>query len=434
MRKVLLIWVGVEMSYFYNYEWILIKKNLSFYMLNRMKRQEYEINSELFELLFDIQKSNTMDNSLFEIDESLFRQLVSMNVFLKTETDKCEVVKIVPAERRLKRIFIELTNKCNERCIHCYVSASSFNHQVLDINLIKKIIDDAAKVGAYHFQITGGEPFLHPDIEEILDYSWSKGFIININTNLTILKPNVLDKIVKYGIKINFSLDFSNSDAHDSFRGLNGAFERTITNYKKIVEKHVPTRVNVMLNNKTNSEIENLINLIKFDLKSDFVADYALPVGRGKDLKQIISIEDSAEKYAYINSLRSKSNCASCDLSSPDFKNIKNRSIVFQDCGIGKDFIYINSAGRYMLCPSLYTQENKQMYCTSVSVVEAWDSLLSQYQIQIKCKYSQECVNFSSCNGGCRSRAYSTMGHLDSVDPLMCGSYKINYLEKELEK
>lgn len=85
-------------------------------------------------------------------------------------------------------LWIEVTTKCNLRCIHCYAESDS----TLDISPIteelKRVIGEAAALGCRKLQLTGGECTLRDDLNEILIYAKSSGFeFIEIFTNGTLI-------------------------------------------------------------------------------------------------------------------------------------------------------------------------------------------------------------------------------------------------------
>ena len=75
---------------------------------------------------------------------------------------------------RLKEITIEITQRCPNYCIHCS-SLSSLNCSTqLSFDDIRNVIDDAVSLGAELICISGGEPFMHPQITDIIRYVHSK--------------------------------------------------------------------------------------------------------------------------------------------------------------------------------------------------------------------------------------------------------------------
>jgi MoaA/NifB/PqqE/SkfB family radical SAM enzyme len=93
--------------------------------------------------------------------------------------------KATPSEGRLLEVQWELTRRCNLRCKHCYlpVPKRSGTPPGISLSSVKRIADELQRAGCLFTILTGGEVFVRPDITSILEYLWSKGFIITIATN-----------------------------------------------------------------------------------------------------------------------------------------------------------------------------------------------------------------------------------------------------------
>lgn len=76
------------------------------------------------------------------------------------------------AQVSYKDIRIEVTGRCNLRCVHCHAadrSAPEVVSRELTTQEILKIISEASEMGIDEFELIGGEPFMHPKIFRIID-------------------------------------------------------------------------------------------------------------------------------------------------------------------------------------------------------------------------------------------------------------------------
>lgn len=89
------------------------------------------------------------------------------------------------------------TYKCNLNCIMCDLPKMFKNCKDLPLGTIKRIIRESKEIGFKELVLTGGEPLLRDDIFEIIQYAKSKGFIINLNTNATLIENKLLKKLLK---------------------------------------------------------------------------------------------------------------------------------------------------------------------------------------------------------------------------------------------
>jgi MoaA/NifB/PqqE/SkfB family radical SAM enzyme len=79
----------------------------------------------------------------------------------------------------LKSLQLELTSRCNERCIHCYIPQGSKTAS-LDTAFVCDILSQYRDMGGQNLTISGGEPMCHPDFFSIVDNASFYGFPIRI--------------------------------------------------------------------------------------------------------------------------------------------------------------------------------------------------------------------------------------------------------------
>jgi radical SAM protein with 4Fe4S-binding SPASM domain len=134
--------------------------------------------------------------------EIIFRKAV--NLLLKDKIYLYRYTKIPPI------IQIEPTNYCNLNCIICPVSQSSRKRGYIDINLFKKIIDDASQVGVKQvYFFLHGEPLLHPQFFEMVHYIKNKNLSVIITNNGTLFDKGKIDDLFRSGVNSNDLIMFS---------------------------------------------------------------------------------------------------------------------------------------------------------------------------------------------------------------------------------
>lgn len=116
-----------------------------------------------------------------------------------------------------------VTTRCNCRCYFCKVWRKPVIEPSLDQAL--QTVDTLDKMGCYSLSITGGEPLLYPHIEEVVKYAHEKGFIVQINTNGSLLTENV-SKISEADL-VTISLDYPN-EKYDKVRDHPHLFQKAL--------------------------------------------------------------------------------------------------------------------------------------------------------------------------------------------------------------
>ncbi len=166
----------------------------------------------------------------------------------------------------LSELWIHTNNSCNLQCTHCLVESGPSGDKGLDTQTLKKLIDDAKKLGVYRFYFTGGEPFIRKDIFELIDY-----ITIDPNTELIILtngmffnhKNNLNEFLAVWRgrVKPQISLDGSTAKANDSIRG-KGTFKKIIEGIKSAVKIDLEPTVTTVVNSYNLHDIINITRLI----------------------------------------------------------------------------------------------------------------------------------------------------------------------------
>lgn len=158
-------------------------------------------------------------------------------------------------------LFMEMTYKCNLRCIHCYNAKNDFRSQI-SINDAKRIIDEARLLGCFNLTLSGGECTLDDDFVEILEYAHQKKMNISIFTNAQSLydNPQLLQKLIDmYPYKIGISIYSSIENKHDFVTDVKNSFNKSITVLKNLAKAGINTEFkSVQLSETVNGWKETL--------------------------------------------------------------------------------------------------------------------------------------------------------------------------------
>jgi MoaA/NifB/PqqE/SkfB family radical SAM enzyme len=132
---------------------------------------------------------------------------------------------------------------CNLRCRHCFISCSPENQTLalLKFEQFKPYLDEAVKYGVKEYYFTGGEPFINPEILEILEATMAVGpaTVLTNATRFTELKVRRLADIRDssiYSLELRVSIDGFDSATNDPIRG-EGTFDKAMAGVKMLVEQ-----------------------------------------------------------------------------------------------------------------------------------------------------------------------------------------------------
>ncbi len=228
----------------------------------------------------------------------------------------------------LQNITIELTRKCNLKCIHCYLQGCENREQFIPMEKVIKILKEASKLGTIKVVFTGGEPTLHPHFCEILAKAKEMGFAVSLLSNLYNLQDVKLEAIKLNCYEVGFSLYWAVPDVHDKITGVRGSFFNTIKNVNE-------------LNGTIERTIAN-VTILKENIKH---------WGTLKDYfnEQNLSYQLNFRVFAGLNGEKSAN--IECMIGEEDIKNVildykispkKFPSLI---CKAGRSFIWVDSRG-----------------------------------------------------------------------------------------
>lgn len=142
----------------------------------------------------------------------------------------------------LNNLQIELTDSCNERCIHCYMPELLKDRaDEMDFDAVKDLLEQYRAMNGVKVVFSGGEIFLHKDLFKILDLCRALSLFVLLQTNLLILTPKILDMLKTLRIfNIQVSLYSTDPAIHDSITTKKGSCLRTMENIRKLVEANIP--------------------------------------------------------------------------------------------------------------------------------------------------------------------------------------------------
>ena len=142
-----------------------------------------------------------------------------------------EVADVFAKEHKLFSLCFELTYRCVEKCIHCYIDdAPKFcAADELTLEEYKDILRQAREMGCVNILFTGGEVLLRPDFCDIVEEAVKLGFITDVFTTGVGLTDKVFDRLCAAKVNsISVSLYSGIASEHDKITGVKGSFEKTL--------------------------------------------------------------------------------------------------------------------------------------------------------------------------------------------------------------
>ncbi len=187
-----------------------------------------------------------------------------------------------------------ITQRCNLKCKHCYAAGMADVSQELTHEEALRAIDGFAAFGCPVLLFSGGEPFIREDILELATYARQKGLRVVFSTNGTCITEEIAKKIAAIGVSyVGISID-GVRETHDAFRGVPGAYERSLAAIRYCREAGVKVGLRVTLTRANVKEIPSIFQLMREENIPRICLYHLVYTGRGADLKsEDLSHEES---------------------------------------------------------------------------------------------------------------------------------------------
>lgn len=124
-------------------------------------------------------------------------------------------------------VQLDLTYRCNERCIHCYLDHE--DHGEMTTSEIKNLLDQLAEAGVFFLTLSGGEILMRKDFFEILEYARLRSFCVKLKTNAVLIRKKEAERIRDLGVEsIQISIYSHRPEVHDAITKMPGSLKRSI--------------------------------------------------------------------------------------------------------------------------------------------------------------------------------------------------------------
>jgi radical SAM protein with 4Fe4S-binding SPASM domain len=124
-------------------------------------------------------------------------------------------------------VQLDLTYRCNERCVHCYLDHDDQGE--MTTAEIKHLLDQMADAGVFILTLSGGEIFVRKDFFEILEYARRLTFCVKLKTNAILIREREAARIRDLGVEsIQISIYSHRPEVHDAITLVRGSLRRSL--------------------------------------------------------------------------------------------------------------------------------------------------------------------------------------------------------------
>lgn len=237
----------------------------------------FSIDENTKQILEMCENSHRLDNVLKSVtdinEEDLIKCLTKLNnlnlgKFLENDqTIKKITFDITPW--KLNFIWLELTDNCNLKCLHCYANCTQNDakksQQNLSLTDWQQIAKEAYQLGCRKIQLIGGEPLLFGQkIFRLISFIKELNYeSIEIFTNATLLTKKDIEFFSKHKIKVAISIYSDKAEIHDKITQTKGSFEKTINNVYELIKHGVKIRFASIIMRQNQDHTKGMTNLLQ---------------------------------------------------------------------------------------------------------------------------------------------------------------------------
>lgn len=180
-------------------------------------------------------------------------------------------------EGKLLGLGLELTSKCNLKCVYCYTCTGKPPlENELTYEEIINIIEQALPLGLRKVGIVGrGEPLLDLRLPKLVSFSFQKGLRVTVYTNGTLINKSLADLFFSTETSLVISLNSLRAEVNDYLRGVNGTLKKTLAGIKMLKDVGYPDRKHKVIIESvvTRYNMNDLPTLWKWAREQGFIPD-----------------------------------------------------------------------------------------------------------------------------------------------------------------
>ncbi|MFH1093585.1 MAG: radical SAM protein [Candidatus Omnitrophota bacterium] len=325
---------------------------------------------------------------------------------------------------------LELTQRCNLACGHCYCVADHTRPE-MGFEQICSLLDELSDAGCLWLLLSGGEPLLREDFKDIYLYAKKKGFIISVFTNATLITDDIIDFFKQYApFVVEVSLYGSTQKTYAKVTGVPNSFRSCMDGISMLVKAGVSLKLKTTLTKDNVHELKQM-EKIAADLGVEFRFDAMLhpKLDRNKSSQKVrLSASDVV------------------DLDEEDAQRKKEWEKVWQtlgpsqkqdklfNCGAGVSSFHIDPYGMLRACDMVRVPAYKLCGPQRMSFQQAWPGLAQlKFERSGALNKCNECRLANICEQ-CPGWAYLEHGNYESKVDYLCEIAKIRAERMGIEK
>ncbi len=324
-----------------------------------------------------------------------------------------------------------VTGNCNLRCKHCYRTEG--DAEPLTTDDVKRIIEQFVDLkNAYnkehnikkrgHINLTGGEPFIRKDINEIIGYIHTKSNALTygVLSNGSFIDDKTIKLLKETKVSfVQLSID-GNRETHDKLRA-DGDYDRVFAMAQKLTNNGIRTYISFTANAKNYTQLTTVARECRKRKITALWSDRLVPIGNAEDIRDLKITADILP--CYTDALKKAQGTRLTKTVHKLTEVRMHRALQFlgnnseaYECSAAKSLVVVDEFGRVMpcrrlpiVCGNVFTSTLTDIYYSHPTFIDLRKPYIPQECLK--------CPHNMSCNGGARCQSYAEYGTYKKADP-----------------
>ncbi len=328
-----------------------------------------------------------------------------------------------------RKALLQITERCNLACAHCFVSAGDFGDTMSLADIEAIVIPRFRECRVISVSLTGGEPFVHPQIVEIATLIRKAGMSVTICTNATHISQSHIEGLAQLGgVRCNVSLDGFAPESHGRFRGNKESFAITIETIRRLSRHKLLQGLLVTPNSL--AEAEEYVRLCEFAVEQG--ATYVLmnplsSMGRGVKSMSRLAMPDDI-----MRSIVADTKHFADDVQLVYIRFPNDAKLPLASCEAG-NIVYVFTHGELAICPYLVFAANtpqslhrpEEFIVGNILRDQNIATMLDNYNFRARYQAGgnttcRSCDIGEVCGKGCPAAVISAGKRMGEVDAEIC--------------
>jgi MoaA/NifB/PqqE/SkfB family radical SAM enzyme len=248
--------------------------------------------------------------------------------------------------------MLELTSRCNLRCVHCYLGpqAEQHRHRALEMDTARvcSVIDELAAAGCLYLTITGGDPMMRKDFAEVYRHAREAGLLVTVFCDAILVTDRILELFTELPPrKVEVSIYGATAETYERITRVPGSFPRAMAGIQRLLDHRINLSLKTVLMTLNQDELPQMEAMAR-ERGVDFRFDGAIfpclsaggrePLELRVDAREVVEAEmsDPDRKARWVNTYRREQ-------AAPESDSLYT-------CGAGKSTVYISPFGQASPC------------------------------------------------------------------------------------